>query len=54
MDIKVKLFRAAVVIFLLKASETWTVTNKIGKSLDGLLHSFAEKSPWCQLERPYN
>ena len=34
-NIKVKLFQATVESVLLYGSETWTVTNKIGKSLDG-------------------
>ena len=34
-NIKVKLFQATVESVLLYWSETWTVTNKIGKSLDG-------------------
>ena len=34
-NIKVKLFQATVESVLLYGSETWTVTDKIGKSLDG-------------------
>ena len=34
-NIKVKLFQATVESVLLYGSETWTLTNKIGKSLDG-------------------
>ena len=34
-NIKVKLVQATVESVLLYGSETWTVTNKIGKSLDG-------------------
>ena len=34
-NIKVKLFQATVESVLLNGSETWTVTNKIGKSLEG-------------------
>ena len=33
--IKIKLFQATVESVLLYGSETWTITNKIGKSLDG-------------------